>query len=119
MTLDHDSMGLQPQPQQDESGPYYEGTNGFAIASLVLGIIGLTAFPVIPSIIAIIFGYKGRREIDRSGGRQHGRGMATAGLALGWIAIVLVLVAIAVGVLLFAIPIGFATFGSAMAPLGL
>ena len=56
-------------------------TNGWAIASLVLGILGVVGFPpLIPSILALIFGYKGKREIDRSDGVQQGRGLAVAGI---------------------------------------
>lgn len=72
------------------------GTNGFAIAALVLGILGLVGFPpFIPSILALIFGYKGKREIDRSGGTQQGRGLAVAGIVLGWIGFLLMLLAFA------------------------
>lgn len=59
-------------------------TNGMAIASLVLGIVWLYG---IGSILALIFGYMGKAEIDRSGGRETGRGMAIAGIVLGWIGV--------------------------------
>lgn len=79
--------------------------NGFAIASLVLGILGIVGFPpLIPSILALIFGYKGRREIDRSNGAQQGRGLAVAGIILGWVAIVFVLVIGVVLAFLLAVP---------------
>lgn len=58
-------------------------TNGFAVASLVLGIIG--GFLCIGWILALVFGYVGRNQIDASEGRQGGRGMAVAGIVLGWI----------------------------------
>jgi hypothetical protein len=71
-------------------------TNGMAIASLVLGIVWIYG---IGSILALVFGYQGRNEIDRSNGTQTGRGMATAGIVLGWIGIgglaVIILAAIA------------------------
>lgn len=83
------------------SGP----TNGFAIASLVLGILGLIGFPpLIPSILALIFGYKGKREIDRSLGFEQGRGLAVAGIILGWIAVVFTLVFAIAAIVLFALP---------------
>ena len=62
-------------------------TNGYAIASLVLGIVCLYG---VGSILALIFGYKARREIDESRGLQTGRGMATAGVVLGWVGLGLV-----------------------------
>ena len=74
-------------------------TNGYAIASLVLGIVWLYG---ITSILALVFGYRARREIDEAQGWQTGKGLATAGIILGWIGvaglavvILIVLVAIA------------------------
>jgi uncharacterized membrane-anchored protein len=57
---------------------YAQSTNGMAIAALVCGVVGIFA-------LAMIFGYIGRRQIDESGGRMSGRGMAVAGIVLGWI----------------------------------
>ena len=53
----------------------------------MLGIIGV-------SVLAIIFGFVGRNQIKKSNGRQTGRGMATAGIALGfaWLAITAVFI---------------------------
>jgi len=59
-------------------------TNGMAIASLVLGILW---FYGIGSVLALIFGYKARSEISLSAGTETGRGMATAGIVLGWIGV--------------------------------
>jgi Domain of unknown function (DUF4190) len=61
-----------------------QSTNGLAIASLVLGIVWLYG---IGSILALVFGYSARGQIDQSGGRQGGRGLATAGIVLGWVGI--------------------------------
>jgi hypothetical protein len=61
------------------------GTNGMAIASLVLGIVWLGG---IGAVLALIFGMKARKQIDWSNGTQGGRGMATAGIVLGIIGIV-------------------------------
>jgi hypothetical protein len=55
----------------------------------VLGICGFVVCPLICSILAVIFGYQARGEIDRSGGAQGGRGLAVAGIVLGWIGIAL------------------------------
>ena len=60
-------------------------TNGMAVASLVLALLGFG----IGSILAVIFGYQAQREIDASGGMQTGRGLATAGIVIGWISLVL------------------------------
>jgi hypothetical protein len=58
------------------------GTNGLAIAALVLGILWLCA---IGSILAIVFGFIALSQIKRSG--QGGRGMAIAGVVLGIVGI--------------------------------
>jgi DNA-directed RNA polymerase subunit RPC12/RpoP len=59
--------------------------NGFCVASLVLGIIGLpTFFIVIPSVLAVIFGVVGMRQIvSAEAANRGGRGMAIAGIVCG------------------------------------
>ena len=59
-------------------------TNGLAVASLVLGIIWIYW---IGSILALIFGYNAKGQIDRSNGMQSGRGLAVAGIVLGWVGV--------------------------------
>ena len=76
-------------------------TNGFAVASLVLGILGIVACGV-PAVLALVFGYKARKQIAASGGGQSGRGMATAGIVLGWIWLGLTVAYIAVAVIVAA-----------------
>jgi hypothetical protein len=80
----------QPSPSPYDTGaPRYApsgvapGTNGFAIASLVTGIVGF--FCLVPAVLALVFGYKARNQIALTGGVQSGRGMATTGIVLGWI----------------------------------
>ena len=58
--------------------------SGVAIASLILGIAFLYG---IGSVLALVLGYRARDQIDHSGGDLEGRGMATAGIVLGWIGI--------------------------------
>jgi predicted acyltransferase len=86
-----------------EAGP----TNGSAVASLVLGIVGLTGFPVIPSILALVFGYRARREITQAPGTQSGLGLAKAGIVLGWIGVILIGLVIMFFIWVLAIPVGF------------
>ena len=62
-------------------------TSGAAIASLVTGILGLTLCPGIASIVAVITGSMAKKEIEGSGGKVGGSGLATAGLVTGWIGI--------------------------------
>jgi DNA-directed RNA polymerase subunit RPC12/RpoP len=59
-------------------------SNGFCVASLVLGIIGLpAACVVLPSILAIIFGVIGLNQIAKGGESGGGKGMAIAGIICG------------------------------------
>lgn len=75
-----------PSPGAGSARPESK-TNGSATAALVFGILGLLIG--ILSVPALVFGYSARRQIDRSGGMQGGRGMAIAGIVLGWIGAVL------------------------------
>jgi hypothetical protein len=60
-------------------------TNGFAIASLVLGIVWIYG---IGAVLALIFGLVARNQIDKSEGAQRGKGLALAGIILGIVGIV-------------------------------
>jgi Domain of unknown function (DUF4190) len=76
-------------------------TNGFAVAALVLGILGFVACGI-PAVLALVFGYKARKQIDASGGVQAGRGMAKAGIVLGWVWIGLLIAYLALVIVLAA-----------------
>ncbi len=58
--------------------------SAMAIASLVLGILWLYW---IGSILALVLGYLARAEINREAGKLAGRGLARAGIVLGWIGV--------------------------------
>lgn len=60
------------------------GINGLAVTSLVLGILWLMW---VGSILALVFGYIARSQIDRSPHTQSGRGLAVAGIVLGWVGV--------------------------------
>ena len=74
-------------------------TSGKSTAALVLGILGLVLCPLICSVLALVFGYQARREIDGSGGRITGRGNAMAGIVLGWIGVAIMVAFIGLVVL--------------------
>jgi hypothetical protein len=67
--------------------------NGFAIASMVLGIIWIYW---IGSVLALVFGYIAKRQIAASQGRESGDGFATAGIILGWIGVAAVVILIVI-----------------------
>ncbi|MCW3036319.1 MAG: hypothetical protein JWM17_1631 [Actinobacteria bacterium] len=49
-----------------------------------MGISGvLSAWLLLPSILAVVFGLVSHSQIKRSAGMQEGRGLAIAGLVLG------------------------------------
>jgi hypothetical protein len=68
-------------------------SNGFCVASLVLGIISLVAFCLpIPSALAIVFGIVGYNQVTKSGGEGGGKGMAIAGMICGGISVIFFLI---------------------------
>lgn len=81
----------QPQQQSYTPQPPVQGqgqTPGDATAALVLGIVGLL-FCVIAAIPAIVLGNRAKKQIDANPGAFGGRGLAQAGVILGWVAVVL------------------------------
>jgi len=74
--------GHQPGPQPGHQPGPHGGTNGMAIASMVLGILWIFG---LGSILALIFGYVGLSQIKRK--HETGRGMAIAGVVLGWVGV--------------------------------
>lgn len=66
--------------------------DGYAIAALVTGILGVCA-----GVLALYLGTKAKTRIRASGGTKNGTGLATAGQVLGslWLAYLVISVAIA------------------------
>jgi type IV pilus assembly protein PilA len=91
-------FGMPNSTQIPPAYPTYAQTSGKAIASLVCGIL----FFFLPAAIAaIVLGHISYSEIKRSLGRLQGRGMALAGMILGYtgiavVPIVLIIAAIAI-----------------------
>jgi type II secretory pathway pseudopilin PulG len=67
--------------------PLHPETSGKAIASLILGFFFLL-FPA--AILAVVLGHLSCSDIKRSAGRLKGKGMAIAGLVLGYCGIALI-----------------------------
>jgi hypothetical protein len=59
--------------------------HGFAVASLVFGLLGMILF-------AWIFGGIAKSLIRKNPESYDGKGMANAGILLGWIALILILI---------------------------
>jgi Domain of unknown function (DUF4190)/Septum formation len=84
--------GPAPYPGGYDTGmpPRNNSTNGFAIVSLVLGIIG-------GAVLSAIFGFLALAKIKRTG--QRGRGMAIAGIVLSgvWVVVLVIVIISAQG----------------------
>jgi hypothetical protein len=97
------------QPFMQPYVPVARRTNSLAVASLVCGLAqpftaGLTMLP------AVILGHIARGQIRQSG--EDGKGLATAGLVLGWVGIAFALLVI----LLIAHAIGSPATGAGTGP---
>jgi hypothetical protein len=99
LTADLPSAFMVPRPQPAPISPYWpqpvatqRSTNGLAIAALVLGLAQFAVgFPA--GIAAIILGHKAQQRIRQTG--EQGSGLARAGLILGYVGTVgLVLLAL-------------------------
>jgi hypothetical protein len=70
--------------------------NALALTSLVCGLVGLAMVNFVPgavvSILAVAFGHVALRQIRQAPTPQRGRGLAVAGLVLGYVTIVLAIV---------------------------
>ncbi len=76
------------QPPQNTPTPPRGSTSGLAVASMVLGILWLFW---IGSILAVIFGHVSLSQ-TRKDPSIGGRGMAIAGLTLGWVGVGILLI---------------------------
>jgi hypothetical protein len=82
------------RPAAPLAGPVAgQQTNRLAVAALVCG-IGLFVFPP-TGIAAIVLGHKAKAEIRRTG--EPGKGMATAGLVLGYWLVIATVIGVLIG----------------------
>src|ERR1700731_537992 len=94
------NLGSPPVPAASSiaAAPIESHTSGKAIASLICGIF----FFILPAaIVAVILGHLSYSEIQKSLGRIRGRGLAFAGLILGYfgvafVPLILIIAAIAI-----------------------
>jgi hypothetical protein len=80
-----------PYPYPAPYQPPRYSTNGLAVASLVAALLW---FFWIGSVAAVVFGHVALNQIKANEGREGGKGMAIAGLVLGYIQITALLAAI-------------------------
>lgn len=82
-------ISTDPRPQAPQAPP-----DGNAVASLVLGILGITVIPLIASILAVILGRASTGDAYKRG--ERGSTMARAGVILGWIGVAVPVVLVVV-----------------------
>lgn len=63
-----------------------ERRSGYAIASLVLSIVGIASYGL-GAILGVVFGHIAKSKIKNQPNMYGGDGMATAGLIIGYIVI--------------------------------
>jgi len=93
---DGEWMALETLPGIVDGSTHPPRTSALAVWSLVLGILGILTLGI-PSIAAIICGHLSHGKIKRSAGLLTGKGLAIAGLVLGYIGMVLAPLLIAAG----------------------
>lgn len=76
-------------------------TEGFAIAGFVIGIVSLLLISLLFGILAIVFSAISLSKIRKYDGLYKGRGLATAGLVMGIVAVSLFIVVIALALAFF------------------
>lgn len=88
-------LAVQPRVQLQFTGANEHGgqvLSGTAVASLVLGILGLTILFGIGGILAIVFGHLALGQIKQEPERYSGKGHALAGMIMGYVALGLMLI---------------------------
>lgn len=78
----------------DEYSMAVPPTSTLAIVSVIAGIIGFSAMPIIGGIVALITGYMARKETKATPPTASGDGLALAGIIMGWIQLGLAVVSI-------------------------
>ncbi len=99
-----------PQPGYGYGYPPMPVNNQNAVVALVLSIVAWVACPIIPAIIAIVMGNNAKREIEASGGRQTGDGLAKAAVLISWIHLGLYGTLILVYLVIIFVAIGTSSF---------
>jgi uncharacterized protein DUF4190 len=80
------------------SGPVAR-TEGYAVASVACGVVGLFAAPIVGPVLAIVFGNRARDRMARDPALE-GAGLARAGTTLGWVGVAISAIVLVVGIAL-------------------
>lgn len=90
-----------PPPYQPPYRPDYPPTetSGWAIFSLIAGVLAWLGVFGLGGIAAVIAGHIAKSQIRNSAGRVSGDGMATIGLVLGYVNIAIVVIGLCLAAL--------------------
>jgi len=88
------------------AAPWQEGakTNRTSVFAFVASLSGYVCFLGVGGALGIVLGLIARGEISRAEGREGGRGLATAAIALGALNVCLTVIGVAVGITYLARP---------------
>jgi hypothetical protein len=99
-----------------QPGPYQAApqTNTMALVSLIFGILGLIGVCAgVGSIVAIVCGNMALGEIRANPAAYTGDGLARAGIILGWVGVVLIVIGLCIALASFVLPfIALLIFGA-------
>jgi hypothetical protein len=84
------TYGAQGYPAQPYGYAPPAKTNTMAIVSLILSIAGLVIVPFIGSLVGAILGHVSLGQLKTSG--EQGRGLAVAGVIIGWVGLALAII---------------------------
>jgi hypothetical protein len=93
--------GIQGNAYYNAPPPVTVSTSGWAIFSLIAGILAWLGVFGLGGLAAVITGHIAKNEIKKSGGQIGGDGLATAGLVLGYLNLAIALVFACFFVLMF------------------
>jgi hypothetical protein len=93
-------------PQQEYTSSPFAETNILALISLISGVLAWLGLFGLGGLVAVVTGHIAKNQIRGSMGQQTGEGVATAGLVLGYLNIVMTLLVLCLAVLMFAGVIG-------------
>jgi hypothetical protein len=85
-----DPSSIASTPDPAPAAPPARTLDPLALGALVLGIVGFVAYPIVPSILAIVLGIRARRQPASASGPLW-RAVAGVAIVLGWAGLALML----------------------------
>ena len=91
-------------------------TNGTSVFAFIASLSGFVCFLGVGGALGVVLGLIARNEISRADGRETGRGLATAAIALGILNVCAAVIGVAVGITYLARPKAVSSTHGAPAP---